>query len=80
MTLGGTAIDPEFESVLEQDLKDILVKSHYRDICNAKMEECIQHNEKCHDCRYRFYNAIGYCNSMYDPRYNDCIGTKKDRK
>ena len=53
MTLGGTAIDPEFESVLEHDLKDILVKSHYRDICNAKMEECIQHNEKCHDCRYR---------------------------
>ena len=59
MTLGGTAIDPQFESILEKDLGDILTKSHYRDICNIRMGECIQHNEKCHDCKYRLACGAG---------------------
>ena len=59
MTLGGTAIDPEFESILETDLGDILTKSHYRDICNIKMRSCIEHNEKCHDCKYRLVCGAG---------------------
>ena len=59
MTLGGTAIDPMFESVLEKPLSEILSDSHYRDICLAKMGDCIGHNEKCRDCRYRLACGAG---------------------
>lgn len=59
MTLGGTAIDAEFESILEQDLKEILTASHYRDICSVKMGDCIHRNGKCHDCRYRLQCGAG---------------------
>ncbi|MBE5999419.1 MAG: SPASM domain-containing protein [Sarcina sp.] len=59
MTLGGTAIDPLFESVLEKTLSEILSDSYYRDICLLKMEECISHNEKCSDCTYRSVCGAG---------------------
>lgn len=59
MTLGGTAIDPQFESVLDRDLSEILKNSHYRSICNVKMGDCINHNEKCRDCRYRLKCGAG---------------------
>ena len=59
MTIGGTAIDAAFESVLEKDLSEILTKSHYRDMCNVTMGECIRHNEKCHDCKYRLACGAG---------------------
>ena len=59
MTLGGTKIDPEFESILEKDLGEILTKSHYRDICNVRMGESVAHNEKCHDCKYRLKCGAG---------------------
>ena len=59
MTLGGTAIDPQFKSVLDQDLSGILKKSHYRNICNVKMGECIRHSEKCLDCKYRLKCGAG---------------------
>ena len=29
MTMGGTVIDSQFESILEKDLSDILSDSHY---------------------------------------------------
>ena len=59
MTLGGTAIDPMFESVLEKPLAEILSKSHYRDMCRLSMGECIGHNEKCRSCSYRLYCGAG---------------------
>ena len=59
MTLGGTAIDPMFESVLEKPLSQILSDSHYRDVCLAKMGDCIGHNEKCRDCSYRLVCGAG---------------------
>ena len=59
MTMGGTAIDPQFESVLETGLSEILKASHYLSICNVKMGECIAHNEKCRDCRYRLQCGAG---------------------
>ncbi len=59
MTLGGTAIDAQFDSMLEKDLSEILKASHYRDICNVKMGDCIRYNEKCHDCKYRLKCGAG---------------------
>ncbi len=59
MTLGGTVIDPQFESVLEKDLGDILADSHYRNMCLVKMGECVEHNEKCRDCKYRLQCGAG---------------------
>ncbi|MCR5627295.1 MAG: radical SAM protein [Lachnospiraceae bacterium] len=59
MTLGGTAIDPEFESILEKPLKEILTDSHYRDVCMYKMGECIEHNEECRDCKYKLACGAG---------------------
>ena len=59
MTLGGTAIDPQFESVLEKDLSEILADSHYRDMCLVKMGDVIQYNEKCRECKYRLQCGAG---------------------
>ena len=59
MTLGGTAIDPLFDSILEKPLSDILSDSYYRDICLVKMGECIEHNDKCHDCKYKLMCGAG---------------------
>ena len=59
MMFGGSAIDPEFESILDQDLSEILSGSHYRDICKVKMGACIQHNEKCRDCSWRLKCGAG---------------------
>ncbi len=59
MTLNATAIDPMFDSMLEKDLGDILSDSYYRDMCRLKMEDCIQHNEKCRDCKYRLACGAG---------------------
>ena len=59
MTLGGTAIDPMFESALEKPLSEILSDSHYRDMCLAKMGDCVAHNEACRDCQYRLACGAG---------------------
>ena len=60
MTLGQTAIDPQFDtSILEKDLGEILSGSHYLDMCNLKMGAVIEHNEKCHDCRYKLACGAG---------------------
>ncbi len=59
MPMGGTAIDPDFESILEMDLSQILTKSHYRDMCDVCMGDCIGHNEKCRECKYRFACGAG---------------------
>ena len=59
MTMGGTVIDSRFESILEKDLSDILSDSHYRNICMVKMGDCITHNEKCRECRYRLFCGAG---------------------
>ena len=59
MTLGGTAIDPLFDSVLEKPLSQILSDSYYRDVCLMKMGACIQHNEKCRECEYRLACGAG---------------------
>ncbi len=59
MTLGGTAIDSKFDSILEKPLKEILSDSYYKDVCFLKMGDCIKHNEMCHDCRYRLLCGAG---------------------
>lgn len=59
MTLGGTSIDPEFDSIFDKPLSDILSDSHYRDICLVKMGDCISNNGKCRDCEYRFACGAG---------------------
>ena len=59
MTMGGTAIDPTFDSLLEKPLSDILTDSYYRDTCLMKMGECISHNKKCMDCKYRLLCGAG---------------------
>ncbi len=59
MTMGGTAMDEKFDSVLDKPLSEILSDSYYRDICLKKMGECIEHNEKCRDCQYRLACGAG---------------------
>ena len=59
MTLGGTAIDPLFPSMLERPLSEILSDSFYRDICLLKVGSCLEHNEECRDCEYRLYCGAG---------------------
>ena len=59
MTLGGTAIDPLFDSILKKPLSDILSDSYYRNICLIKMGECIEHNERCRDCKYKLMCGAG---------------------
>ena len=53
MTMGSAAIADGFDSVMEKPLSDILADSYYRDVCLLKMGDCINHNEKCRECRYR---------------------------
>lgn len=59
MTLGGTAIDPMFDSILEKPLSEILSDSYYRDVCLTKMGECIEHNERCRECKYKLMCGAG---------------------
>ena len=59
MTLNETAIDPMFPSMLEEPLDKILSDSYYRDVSLLKMRTCIEHNEKCRDCRYRLHCGAG---------------------
>lgn len=59
MTLGGTAIDPMFDSILEKPLSEILSDSYYRNVCLMSMGECIEHNEKCRDCEYKLACGAG---------------------
>ncbi len=59
MPLAGTAIDPQFDSILEKDLAEILTNSNYRNVCKVRMGECIDHNEKCRDCEYRLVCGAG---------------------
>ncbi|MBO6111621.1 MAG: radical SAM protein [Lachnospiraceae bacterium] len=62
MTMGGTAMDPFFDSCLEKPLSEILSDSYYRDTCLIKMGECIEHNEECRGCKYRL-SCGGGCRS-----------------
>ena len=59
MTLAGTAIEPQFDSILEKDLSEILTDSFYKDMSKLKMGACIEHNEKCRDCKYRLACGAG---------------------
>lgn len=59
MTLGGTVIDPMFDSILEKPLSDTLSESYYRNVCLMSMGECIEHNEKCRDCKYKHACGAG---------------------
>ena len=59
MTMGSTAIEVMFDSVLDKPLTKILSDSHYRDTCLVKMGDCINHNEKCKDCKYRLDCGAG---------------------
>lgn len=59
MTMGGTAIDPMFDSVLEKPLSEILSDSYYRDVCRMTMGACIDHNERCRECKYRLRCGAG---------------------
>lgn len=59
MTLNETAIDPMFPSILETPLSEILSGSYYHDMSLLKMRACIDHNEKCRDCKYRLYCGAG---------------------
>lgn len=59
MTLGGTAIDALFPSMLEQPLAAILSDSYYRDMSLLKMRSCIEHNQRCRDCQWRLYCGAG---------------------
>ena len=59
MTMCGTAIDGQFDSVLEKPLSEILSDSFYRDTCMWTMGDCIGHNERCRGCEYRFTCGAG---------------------
>ena len=78
MTLGGTAIDPTFESALEKPLSEILSDSHYRDVCLAKMDDCISHNEKCRECRYRLACGAGCRACACGETGTDYLGIDED--
>ena len=78
MTLGGTAIDPMFESPLERPLSEILSDSHYRDVCLAKMGECIAHNEACRGCPYRLACGAGCRACACGETGTDYLGIDED--
>ena len=78
MTLGGTAIDPLFESALKKPLSEILSDSHYRDVCLAKMGDCISHNEKCRDCKYRLACGAGCRAAACGETGTDYLGIDED--
>ena len=59
MTMGGTAIDAKFDSVLEKPLSEILSDSYFQNVCLVKMEECIEHNQKCRGCEYKLACSAG---------------------
>ena len=78
MTLGSTAIDPMFPSLLEQPLSQILSDSYYRDISLLKMGACLEHNEKCHDCKYRLFCGAGCRACACDETRTDYLGIDED--
>ena len=59
MTFAGTAMDRKFDSILEKPLSEILSDSFYRNACLLKMGVCVEHNEKCRDCAYRYDCGAG---------------------
>ena len=78
MTLGGTAIDPLFPSVLETPLSEILSGSYYHDMSLLKMSACIEHNEKCRDCQYRLYCGAGCRACACGETSTDYLGIDED--
>lgn len=78
MTLGGTAIDEKFDSVLEKSLAEILSDSFYRNVCLAKMGDCISHNEKCRDCKYKLPCGAGCRAAACGETSTDYYGIDKD--
>ena len=78
MTMGGTAIDTRFPSVLETPLSEILSDSYYRDICLLKMGDCIEYNEKCRACRYRLSCGGGCRASACGETGTDYLGIDED--
>ena len=78
MTLGGTAIDAMFDSVLEKDLSDILTDSYYRDMSRLRMGECVGHNEKCRSCKYALACGAGCRACACGETNTDYLGIDED--
>jgi len=53
MTMVGTDIQPQFPSLKDMTLSQILSDSAYTEACFATGRQVVDHNEKCAECPYR---------------------------
>ena len=59
MSFAGHPLEKKFESVFDMDLKDIINDSYYSSVAKVSCKECIEHNKKCTDCKYRWLCCSG---------------------
>ena len=78
MTLNETVIDPMFPSILEKPLAEILSDSFYHEMSLLKMRACIEHNEKCRDCKYRLNCGAGCRACACGETSDDYLGIDED--
>lgn len=78
MTLGGTPVEKLFDNILEKPLSEILTDSWYRKMSLLKMGECIQHNEKCRDCKFALECGAGCRACACAGGKTDYLGIDKD--
>ena len=59
MTLGSTPVEKLFDSLFEKPLSEILTDSYFKKMSVLKMSECIEHNDKCRNCKYALQCGAG---------------------
>ena len=78
MSIGGTEVEKDFPNILETPLADILSDSaYYTQACKVKVGPCIEHNEKCRECEYR-YQCGGGCRAQACVAHNDFLGIDEE--
>jgi len=71
MPMGGTPVERLFDNIFDMSLSEILTDSYFRKMSGLKMGECIDHNERCRDCKYQLVCGAG-CRACA------CAGGKTD--
>lgn len=63
MSMCGAEIEKQFPNLFETPLENILDESSYTELTGKSIGHVLEHNEKCHDCKYRA-RCCGGCRAM----------------
>ena len=59
MTFSGHSLEKNFDSIFDRPLKEIINDSYYSECANATCAQCIENNERCADCQYKWACIAG---------------------